>query len=321
MTLHNLGPGAAVLAFDVGGTDIKAALVDRDGLLLGLNRTPTPTPGPGARSAETVAARLAELAQALRARFPGVSPVAAGVTAPGIVDEAEGIGVFSSNLGWRDAPVRSLAEASLGLPVAFTHDVRAAGAVEFRRGAARPFSDVVVIIIGTGLSATVIIGGRPHLAHGYSGEIGHSCVDPRGELCSCGARGCLETVASAGAIARRYTARGGGQTSGARDVVERAASGDPLAQAVWTEAIDALALGISQVTAIIAPEAVVLGGGLSEAGDVLLLPLRARLADLLSFHRRPRLLLGEIGEDAGLLGAALLARDLADGTNAPEAAP
>jgi glucokinase len=319
MTLHDLGPGASVLAFDVGGTDIKAALVDHDGSLLGLTRTPTPRHD--VRPAEAVADRLAELAQALRARFPGVAPLAVGVTAPGVVDEAEGIGVVSSNLGWRNAPVRSLAEASLGLPVAFTHDVRAAGAVELRLGAARPFSDVVIIIIGTGLSATVIIDGQPHLAHGYAGEIGHACVDPHGELCACGARGCLETVASAGAIARRYAARGGGVVSGARVVVERAASGDPLAQTIWMEAIEALALGIAQTTAVLAPEAVVLGGGLSEAGDSLLLPLRERLDALLSFHRRPHLLLGEIGENAGLMGAALLARDLAADTSEPEITP
>jgi glucokinase len=318
MTLRDLGPGAVVLAFDVGGTDIKAALVDRDGSLLGLNRTPTPRHD--ARSAEVVADRLAELAQALRDRFPEVTPLAAGVTAPGIVDEAEGIGVVSSNLGWRDAPVRSLAQAALGLPVAFTHDVRAAGAAERRLGAARPFADVVIITIGTGLSATVIIDGRPHLAHGYAGEIGHTCIDPHGELCPCGARGCLETVASAGAIVRRYTARGGAQVSGARDVVQRAASGDPLAQRTWTEAINALALGIAQITAVLAPQAVVLGGGLAEAGDALLLPLRARLDALLSFHRRPRLLLGEIGENAGLFGAALLARELATDASDPEAA-
>lgn len=307
---HDLGRGAAVLAFDVGGTDIKSALFDEAGSMLGLERTPTPRRT--IEPASAVAERVAMLARQLTARFPAVAPVAVGLTAPGVVDETAGVGVYSSNLGWRDTPVRELAERSLGLPVAFTHDVRAAGAVEHRLGAARGFDDVVVIVIGTGVSASVIIGGRAHLAGGYAGEIGHSCVDPRGEACACGARGCLETVASAGAIARRFTTRSGQGIAGAREVVDLVAAGDPAAIGVWHEAIEALAMSIAQLTATIAPQAVVLGGGLAQSGDVLLLPLRQRVDALLSYHRRPQILLGEVGENAGLLGAALLARDLAD---------
>ena len=309
--VRDLGPGPAVLAFDVGGTDIKAALVDSSGSLLGLNRSRTPLHGQN--TAQAIADRLAVLAREFTERYPTVRPVAAGMTAPGIVDEVAGDGVFSSNLGWRAAPIRHLAEDSLGLPVAFTHDVRAAGAVEHRLGAAQAFDDVVCVVIGTGVSATLILGGRPHLAGGYAGEIGHACIDRHGELCACGARGCLETIASAGAIARRFMARGGSEVSGAREVVERAVEGDPLARAVWTEAIDALATGIAQLSAVLAPEAVVLGGGLAQAGDVLLLPLTERVESLLTFHRRPQLLLTAVGEDAGLLGAALLARDLPAG--------
>ena len=314
-TPDDLGEGPAVLAFDVGGTDIKSALVDHSGAVLGLARSRTPVDAD--EPAEAVADRIASLGRELMARFPDVTPVAAGLTAPGVVDEANGVGVFSSNLGWRDAPVRALAERSLGLPVAFIHDVRAAGTVEHRLGAARPFDDVAVIIIGTGVSATLIIGARAHLAGGYAGEIGHACVDPQGDICPCGARGCLETVASAGAIARRFTARSGHHVAGARDVLEHVAEGDPAAIEVWNEAVDALALSIAQLAATLAPQAVVIGGGLAQSGDALLVPLRRRVDALLSFHRRPQILRGEIGENAGLLGAALLARDLATGTSQP----
>lgn len=306
---QTLDRGAPVVAFDVGGTDIKAALFDGSGSMLGLNRSPTPRDETS--PAEVIGARLAVIAGELMDAFPDVHPVAAGLAAPGIVDEAAGVGVYSSNLGWRDAPVRAIAQSALQLPVAFIHDVRAAGTVEHRLGAARPFSDAVVIVIGTGVSATLIIDGRVHLGGGYAGEIGHACVDPQGELCPCGARGCLETVAAGGAIVRRYTARTGRTITGTREVVARAAAGDPDAAAVWDAAATALAAAIAHLVATLAPQAVVLGGGLAEAGDTLLEPVRRQVDALLSFHRRPLLLRAEVGENAGLLGAALLARDLA----------
>ena len=145
-----LGPGEVVLAFDVGGTDTKSAIVDADGRVLGLRRTPTPLDGD--RTAEAVVGLVAELAAGLRAAHPGLQPVAAGLLVPGIVDAERGVGVYASNLGWHDAPIRDLAEAALGLPVAFHHDVTAASWAEHRLGAARAYDDVVVLVIGTGIA-------------------------------------------------------------------------------------------------------------------------------------------------------------------------
>ncbi|MFF2387651.1 ROK family protein [Agromyces sp. NPDC058104] len=304
-----LGPGAAVLAFDVGGTDTKSAMVDAAGRVLGLRRTPTALDP--VDSARAVAASFAGLARTLRDEHPGVQVVAAGVSVPGLVDEVRGLGLFASNLGWRDAPIRDLAEHALGLPVAFGHDVRAAGDAEHRLGAARGYDDAVVLAIGTGIASSMLIGGQPYSAGGYAGEFGHSLADPRGERCPCGAIGCLETVASAGAIARRYRAASGRDVSGARAVLEAARAGDPLADDIWNSAIEALAEGIARLVATLAPEAIVIGGGLSQAGPALFEPLAARVDALLSFHRRPVLLRAELGDDAGLLGTALAARDLA----------
>ncbi|MGE3193095.1 MAG: ROK family protein [Microbacteriaceae bacterium] len=303
----SLGPGPAVLAFDVGGTDIKSALVDSAGSFSQVRRTPTTR---GVDAARAITASLAELASPLVAA--AASPVAAaGVSVPGLVDEAAGIGVLSANLGWRDAPIRDLATRALGLPVAFGHDVRAAGVAEQAFGAARDARSAVVVVIGTGIAGAIILDGRPYAGQGFAGEIGHSLAVPDGELCPCGARGCLETVASAHSIARRYTAETGEQVRGAREVLVAALGGDAAAARIWDSAVDALAQSLARLVALLAPEVIVIGGGLSGAGDALFRPLGTRLDELLSFHARPRLVRAELGDDAGLLGTAIAARRLA----------
>lgn len=300
----SIGAGAPVLAFDVGGTDIKSALFDADGTVLGLRRTPTPVRGED--SPARLIERLAELADELRAQHPDVVPQAVGLVVPGIVDAESGIGVFSSNLGWRDAPMRDLMAARFGMPVAFDHDVRTASWAEHVLGGARDYANAVVLIIGTGIAGALLVDGRPYTAGGYAGEIGHS---PLGEWpCPCGARGCLEAIASAGAISRRYTEATGDPVDGAREVIARAAAGDDTAARIWNEALDALTMSIAQLTAVIAPQAVVIGGGLSRAGSALFDELRTRLADRLSFHRIPALVPAELSGDAGILGSALRAR-------------
>jgi glucokinase len=309
-----LGPGEAVLAFDVGGTDTKSAVVDRRGRVLGLRRTPTPRDS--ADPAGAVVSSLAALAREQLDLVPDVQPVAAGVSVPGLVDESAGIGVFASNLGWRDAPLREIAERELGLPVAVRHDVRAASDAEYRLGAATAYGDVVVLVIGTGIAGGLVLGGRPYTGGGFAGELGHALSDPQGERCACGAIGCLETIASAGAIARRYTVASGIAVPGALEVLAAAAAGDLDAVRIWDDALRALAEQLARLVAILAPEAVVIGGGLAQAGPALFEPLGERLDALLSFHRRPVLIRARLSDDAGLLGTALAARDLADALNA-----
>ncbi|WP_226533495.1 ROK family protein [Microbacterium paraoxydans] len=305
--VRTLGPGAPVLAFDVGGTDIKSALFDADGSALGLRRTSTPI-ADGDRT-EVLLARLEVLAAELRAAHPDVVPQAVGLVVPGIVDAEAGLGVFASNLGWHDSPLRDLAAARLGMPVGFDHDVRAASWAERRLGGARDYADAVVLVIGTGIAGALLIGGVPHTAGGYAGEIGHSPIAD-GPICACGARGCLEAVASAGAIARRYREATGVAPDGAKDVIARAAAGDEVAAEIWDSALDALTMSLAQLTAVVAPEAVVIGGGLSRAGGALFDELRTRLAARLSFHRLPVLVPAELSGNAGLLGAGLRAREL-----------
>lgn len=305
-TPTSAGPGAAVLAFDVGGTDMKAALLDEQGRMLESTRVPTPLDGQ--RTGDRVVDEVARLAAELASAHPDVRPAAAGLLVPGHVDDVRGIGVFAENLGWREFPFRDRAESALGVPVGFGHDVRGAGEAEHRMGAARGFDDVVVVTIGTGIAAAVFVDGRLYTGGGLAGEIGHDRV-AEGPICACGGRGCLEAVASAAAIARRYSLRTGRPIAGAKEVLELMRAGDANAAADWASALDALALGFSHVVALLAPQAIVIGGGLSEAGDELLQPLRERLDGILTFHRRPQLIKASIGADAGLFGSALAARD------------
>lgn len=301
----------AVMAFDVGGTDMKAGILDSSGRILGLRRVATPRDP--RRPAEAILDRITDLATELRAEFPGINPQAAGIVVPGIVDAEAGVGVWSTNLGWRDFPFTQEAVRRLGMPVAFGHDVGAAGSAELSLGAARGFRDVVVMVLGTGIAGAVFAGGLPVTAGGYAGELGHALVpspDRPGTVI-------LEAVGSAGAIARRYTERSGHPVDGARMVLERARSGDATAERVRDDAVEALAFSISQCVNILGSEAVVIGGGLSEAGEELLGPLRARVDHILDFQRRPRILRAQLGQDAGLLGAGLKARDAVRPTPRP----
>ncbi|MDR6686026.1 glucokinase [Arthrobacter sp. 1088] len=302
---------SAVLAFDVGGTDVKAGLVDAFGNVLGMRRVPTPLDP--AHPGEAVLDRLAGLAEELASEFPHIPAKAAGVIVPGIVDSVGGIGIYSANLGWRNFPFTAEAEKRLGLPVAFDHDVRSAAAVEHAFGGSKEFNDVVVMVVGTGIAAAVFSGGVAVTAGGFAGELGHAQVlDPDAGTEATGAT-ILEAVGSAGAIAKRYSRKSGNAVDGARDVLLRSQKGDAVAARVWADAVDALAFTICQCVNIIGTEAVVIGGGLAEAGEDLLEPLRARVDQILDFQRRPRLIQAQLGQDAGLLGAALNARALLDG--------
>ncbi|MHA7247493.1 ROK family protein [Arthrobacter tecti] len=302
-----LAPDEVILAIDVGGTDTKSALLDSADQLQGIKRRPTVLRS--GEAGDTVVENVVAILAEYRAAWPHKRVRAIGLIAPGLVDERKGVGIFSANLGWRDYPFTERVEAATGLPVTFGHDVGAAGDAEIRIGAAQGLADVVVMIIGTGVAGAVFCGGQRILGGGYAGEIGHAEV-PGGEPCRCGAHGCLETVGAAGAIARRYTERSGRQVNGAREVLQLQAAGDAHAQAIVDDAVNALAFSICQLAATLGTEAVVIGGGLAQAGEQLFTPLRAAVDERLSFHRRPRLLAASMGQDAGLIGAGLQAQDL-----------
>lgn len=317
----SLGRGAPVIAIDIGGTNTKAARIDSAGQVHDVIRVPTPAPGRDieARITRTVVQLTTQLVDLAS---DSAKPAAVGVVFPGIVDEEAGLAVKSQNLGWNNVHFQPRFSEAIGLPVGISHDVRAAGRAEHALGAARGYDSALVVVIGTGIAATVITGGSVLVAGGYAGEIGHSVVDPSGPRCGCGNRGCLEVISSARAIALAYFGAGDagverGRQPGAREVLAALKQGDRRAAEVWQRATDALALGLQQAISLLAPEVVILGGGLTQAGPALFDPVRARLEELSRLRPPPPILPAAIGHDAGLVGAGIVARDqLAD---APQA--
>jgi glucokinase len=297
-------PGA-VIAVDLGGTMIKAAIVDGAGHAQREVKRATPA----ARGPEAVIGELqavvAELAAPTVDGDPGVHAVA--VVVPGIVDPAAGRAEFSANLGFRGVPLRDLIERAAGLPTLVEHDVRAAGVAERTVGITQDAGDHVLAVIGTGIAGVIQVAGRPVSgARGIAGELGHVPVAPGGRPCPCGQRGCLERYASASAIARRYAELGGEPGASAREVAARR-SVDPAANRAWQEAAEALAIAFAACTMLLDPEMIVIAGGLSAAGERLLEPVRAELAARVTWREPPLVRLSPLGGRAGLMGAAVLA--------------
>jgi glucokinase len=292
-----------VLAVDVGGTSFKAALIDASGRTLFADTAPTLGEG-----GEAVFARLEAFVGGCLAAGAalGVTPAALGLIAPGM-DERTGHVLFAANLGWRDFPLGPRLGERHGLPVASGHDVRTAGIAEALLGAARGVSESVMVMIGTGIAASVVSHGLPVAgARGMAGELGHAPVFPHGEPCACGQIGCLEVYASAAAIARRYRAFGGAGMPVAAEIATRLGA-DPIADRVWDDAVQALSIGLTTVTMLLDPAVIVIGGGLAEADAALLDPLRIALARRLAWRPPPPILRSTLGVGGALLGAAILA--------------
>ncbi|MGW4594616.1 ROK family protein [Streptomyces sp. NPDC004457] len=304
-----------VIALDVGGTGMKAALVGDDGGLLHRARRATGRE----RGPEAVLAGILDFAAELRAygvEHCGEPARAAGIAVPGIVDETNGTAVYAANLGWRDVPLRALLTERLGVPVALGHDVRTGGLAEGRIGAGRDADRFLFVPLGTGIAGAIGIDGRVEAgAHGFAGEIGHIVVRPGGTVCPCGQRGCLERYASASAVSEAWAAAGGDPAADAADCARAVASGDPNAVRVWQEAVDALADGLVTALTLLDPRTLIIGGGLAEAGEVLFRPLRDAVRHRVTFQKLPTIVPAALGDAAGCLGAGLLAQDLLTATS------
>ncbi|KUM72323.1 ROK family protein [Streptomyces curacoi] len=311
-----------VIALDVGGTGMKAALVGADGELLHQARRPTGRE----RGPDAVVDGILDFAAELRAygeqRFGGPAS-AVGVAVPGIVDEDLGVAAYAANLGWRDVPLRRLLTERLGgLPVALGHDVRTGGLAEGRIGAGKDADRFLFVPLGTGIAGAIGIDGRVEAgAHGFAGEIGHIVVRPGGTPCPCGQHGCLERFASAAAVSEAWAAACGDPAADAADCAKAVASGDPNAVRVWQDAVAALADGLVTALTLLDPRTLIIGGGLAEAGETLFTPLRDAVRRRVTFQRLPSIVPAALGDTAGCLGAGLLAWDLLDHTDRTEVSP
>ena len=289
---------------------MKGAVVDRAGRVRHEARAPTPQRVAVAEGLDCITGHLRAMlvtADVLDLDVAGVC-----VAVPGIIDEASGVARHAANLGWRDVPVSQGLSSRLGRQVLVTHDVRAGGLAESRVGASAGVCDSLFVAVGTGISAALIVDGSPVLAGGMAGEIGHVKVRGQGSACACGHIGCLETVASASAIARAYGELGGERVAGAVEVAARVRAGDPIATRVWESAIEALGDILSTCVAVLGSQVVVVGGGLSRAGPLLLEPLTRRMTSSMGAEPPPRVVAAALGDAAGCIGAAMLAWPQAD---------
>jgi glucokinase len=300
------------LGLDLGGTNIKVAVLeqDDDASLPRLVEHAT-VPTHAERGPDGVAAALVD---AGRAAIAGYGPIATvGVGIPGLFDHATGRVTLFPNLPgpWAGYPLRDKVADGIGMAVTTINDARAHTLAEARMGAGRGASTMAMLTLGTGIGGGIMIHGRLHLGtRGTAGEIGHQTVHEGGRLCGCGNRGCAEPYAQAGALMR---------TAG-RDSVEAvfagAAAGDPACQTAIAEAVEALGIAIGNVVTVLVPDRVVIGGGISEAGEAIMAPLRASVARHSPFvPAGPELVLAELGPAAGAIGAALAGAE-ADGSSA-----
>ncbi|MFJ1599993.1 ROK family protein [Streptomyces sp. NPDC088261] len=308
-----------VIALDVGGTGMKAALVGADGALLYEARRATDRE----RGPDAVVGTILDFAADLRAygiEHFGESAVAAGVAVPGIVDAESGTAVYAANLGWRDVPLRALLGERLGgVPVALGHDVRTGGLAEGRLGAGKGADRFFFVGLGTGIAGAIGIEGTIEAgAHGYAGEIGHVVVRPDGPECGCGQRGCMEAIASAAAVTRAWAAASGDPAADAADCARAVDAGDEAAVRVWLDAVDALAAGLVTALTLLDPRTLIVGGGLAEAGETLFAPLRDAVERRVTFQKVPEIVPAALGDTAGCLGAGLLAWDLLAGSGGGE---
>ncbi|WP_158548039.1 dihydrofolate reductase [Desertihabitans brevis] len=285
----------AAIGLDVGGTAVKAVVCREDGTVLARSETATPA------GAEGLLDVLAGVVTGLEAQVAGLACVpTVGLSVPGIVDDDRQVAVHSTNLGWRDARLADDLARRLGRPAVLGHDVRAGGRAELRWGAAAGESSVMFVAVGTGIATALYLDGRAVVSGGYAGETGHALVpDPAtGEL------ELMERISSAAAIARRWSARSGRPATGSLDVFTAADAGDPDARAVITEALETLADVLAVQMSLVGPVPVVLGGGLSRAGEAVLGPLTEGLRRRLVLSGPPPLRAAQLGSWAGAMGSA-----------------
>ncbi len=307
------------VGIDIGGTKIAGALVDIDGNIVAESKVPTPAQDPDAL-VDAVVALVTELSL-------GKEVLGIGVAAAGFIDADQANIIYAPNLSWRNEPFKAKLQAQLPLPVIIENDANAAAWAEFRYGAGKGYQHMVMLTIGTGVGGAVIVNGQMlRGGFGIAGELGHLRVVPNGKLCGCGQHGCLESYGSGTALLKaakelassdleigarlRELEAQAGELTGAQ-VYTAILEKDPGALQILTELGTWLGEAIGSLTAVLDPQVVVIGGGVSAAGDLLLNPIReAYLAHLPARGFRPELEIkgAEFVNDAGVVGAADLVR-------------
>jgi len=310
------------IGIDLGGTNIKGALVSEAGEVLREESCPTHAE----QGAEAVCDGIAAVINALRAEQADGALGGVGLGCPGTVDDASGCVLYANNLGWTNFDLRAAVRARTGLSLRLGNDANVAALAEALVGCAKGAESAVVVTLGTGVGGGVVLGGR--MLTGYTGaasELGHMVIREGGEPCTCGRRGCFEAYASATALIRETkramsaypesrmhaVAKENGAVDG-RTAFAAAQRGDAAAQAVVDRYVEDLACGLANIVNIFFPEVIALSGGVANQGEALLAPLRGRVRAL-SYGsryavRHTRIERCTLGYRAGVIGAALLAK-------------
>ena len=313
------------IGIDVGGTTAKAGVVDEAGQILYKSSCKTGIE----RDFEDIAADMAELCRHIvRESGHEMAEVAAvGVGIPGEQSPKTGLVAFCNNLGWVDVPLMQRLRDALGLPVYVDNDANVAALAESAFGASRDVKSSILITLGTGVGGGIVRDQRIHTgAHGVGGESGHMVVVVDGEPCNCGHRGCWEKYASATAIIRMGRAlmeekpdcalarQMGGDAANlnAKAVLDLAKAGDADCAGIFETYVKYLCVGLANLINIYDPDMLVLGGGVAHAGDFLLDAVRAALGDYVYCPALSwaRVELARLGNDAGIIGAAMLGRNV-----------
>jgi len=313
------------VGIDLGGTFIKWALLDETMAIRGRLQAPTPVDDGPDGVIEAMAAGTERLL-----RQEGLSPgdvAGVGIGSPGPLDLDAGVVIGMPNIpGFEMIPLRDRLAERLGLGVLLENDANAAALGEYLLGGGKGTRLMVLLTLGTGVGSGIVLDGRLlHGAHGIGAELGHTIVEPDGEPCGCGQRGCLERYASATYLARyaRRLVEEAGRRScleqvirrkghiDALDVQDARRAGDEVAEAAWERAVRFLAIGCVNVCRVLDPDRIVLGGGMAKAGEDLMVPLRRHFREQHWRLSEPKtaLALAELGNDAGVIGAAGAARE------------
>lgn len=306
------------IGIDIGGTKIAGALVSETGEIVTERRIPTPD-GAAESLVDAVVAMIEELSAGQDVR-------AAGVAAPGFIDATQSIVYYTPNISWRQEPLRERLTARLDLEITVDNDANAAGWAEFRFGAGRSVSDMTMLTIGTGVGGAIVTENRLFRGgFGAGAELGHMRIVPDGLPCGCGARGCIEQYGSGRALLRMANdiadVRGiglhlaqvrkeKGSLSG-QDVADLIVAGDPGALQALRELGGWLGEACASLSAVLDPQLFVFGGGVAAAGELLLAPIRESYLNHLparGFHPEPEFVIATLVNDAGVVGAADLAR-------------
>ena len=308
-----------VVGVDLGGTKIEMGLIDPQNRIVEHYKMPTQQEqGP-----QSVVTRIVNCVKEFEAKMPDNLPIAAlGICCPGPLDHKTGVLINPTNLPkFFNVPLRQMLVDQLNIPVSMDHDAKSAGLGEFYYGAGRDVDSMVYTVIGTGVGSAIIIDGQLYRGvRNFAGEVGHMTLDPDGELCPCGSRGCLDTYISGPWLARRfqravesagpsYSPTTTGPVTG-ETVFRLARQDDPLASQIVTQAGEAIGIAVASLAMILDIELYVFGGSVSKSGDLLFEPARKTVPKYCfkTVGPRIRITTSELGDDAPLLGCGWQAR-------------